>query len=352
MKRLLFLVVAMIASLSPLMSQQNKLNGLSDIANHYISQEYRNTLDLIEIYKTRSDKEKLAVTYLKGHCYLKIKMYDLAIETFNLVLESLPENYEVLNNIGVAYYEKKDFKNALKYFNLSFISNTGFAVAQTNYNITLEQLKKDTDGIVLTPIDDNNTVLNSSGWFYYYLGNVEKAKYYFSEAIADKPKLSENYIAISYVLDDARQFDLAMKYLKVAEKIDPNNPNVQNNQGVVYYHLGDKKLAQQCFDRAIQLSPNFAEPKNNKALLFVEEASYRSAAILFEEAIVDNRYSEGLLAESLAGLAVCQYSLGDPLSSKKNKEKAILVNYKMGDRSYLVNFLQWSSKMVELWEKF
>jgi tetratricopeptide (TPR) repeat protein len=351
MKKFCFTVLITTSLMVSSFAEAKDLPSLSDLLNAYISQDYHKTIDLIQLYPETVIQERVAIQYLEGQCYLKIGMNELAIDAFNKVLEKEQDNYELLNNIGVAYFQAKDYKKALEYFNRSFVSNTSFSIAQSNYNIALQQLKKVDEGVFLQPIDDNNVVLRASGWFYYYLGDLEQSTFYFKKAVVDKPSLSENYIALAFVLDDSRQYKQALEWLLKAQKMDPENPNIENNLGVLYYHVEDKIKAQEFFDKAIEHDASFAEPVNNKAFLLLENSNLIEAEHLFGKAVEINTYSMNLLAESLAGLSICQYELGKTDLAAITKKKALETNFRLSNTLYLQNYLQWNSQELDIWEK-
>jgi tetratricopeptide (TPR) repeat protein len=65
-------------------------------------------------------------------------MNRIAIDYFTVTLAEHEIDYEVLNNIGVVYFQENDYIKAMKYFHLSFVSNTDYAIAQDNYNTAYE----------------------------------------------------------------------------------------------------------------------------------------------------------------------------------------------------------------------
>jgi len=139
--------------------------------------------------------------------------------------------------------------------------------------------------------------------------------------------------------------------LSMAEKLDPENPAIVDNLGILYHHLGKDDKAEEYFSKAMDLNKGFAEPRNNKGFLLLGKKEYQSAATLFAESMAVNGYSQDLFAESLAGLALCQYCLGDDKSAKENKERAVEKNFKLSDAKYVRGFLQWDEEIIALWAK-
>ena len=59
--------------------------------------------------------------YTLGHRHLKAEQYDDALTEFELAKESQPDNPKILRDIGITYYQKLDFQNAIDYLLQSFL---------------------------------------------------------------------------------------------------------------------------------------------------------------------------------------------------------------------------------------
>ncbi len=57
-------------------------------------------------------------------------------------------------------------------------------------------------------------------------------------------------------------FDTAISYLNEAQKLSPTDPRVIHNLGILYKYKGDTLTAQKFFNHALQLKPDYPEPKN------------------------------------------------------------------------------------------
>lgn len=100
------------------------------LTKYYILGDYEEVIRLLNKHYFNYRNE---LAYLYGLCYLKLNMNKIAIDYFNITLAEHENNYELLNNIGVAYFQEHDYINAMKYFHLSFISNTDYEIARENY---------------------------------------------------------------------------------------------------------------------------------------------------------------------------------------------------------------------------
>jgi tetratricopeptide (TPR) repeat protein len=319
------------------------------LTNYYILGNYEEVIRLLNRHYFNYQNE---LAYLYGLCYLKLNMNKMAIDYFNITLVEHENNYEVLNNIGVAYFQDNDYINAMKYFHMSFISNTDYEIAQENYNAAYESWISERENELIRPIipfTEKPTMYNSLGWFYYYSGDFHNAIYYFRKAIEEDENYQFAYISLAYIYDEGNNFETALNYLKEAEEIDENNPDLYNNLGIVYYHLSDYENSENSFMKAIKLNNRFAEPYNNLGFLCFEKGEYSLSEEYFKESITVNLNNQSLRAESMAGLAVINMKNRNIDQSRAYKESAMKLDYRINDIGYLTNKLKWSNGLIEIW---
>lgn len=321
------------------------------LTNYYILRNYEGALSLLNKYYFNKQKE---LSYLFGLCYLRLNMNEMAIEYFNITLSEHKDNYEVLNNIGVAYFQLNDFVNAMKYFHMSFIANPNYKIAQENYTAAHAKWASGTGSSSLSPLipfTEKPTMYNSLGWFYYYAGDFHNAIYYFNKAITEDEKYQFAYIGLAYVYDEGNNFETALDYLKKAEKISDKNPDLYNNMGIVYYHLNNYRNSENAFKKAISLNNKFAEPYNNLGFLYIDKKEYKLSEDYFNKSIELNIDNKALRAESTAGLAIISALKNNSEQSKEYKEFSVSLDYRMNDVIYLKNKLKWSNELIILWVK-
>ncbi|GHV52912.1 hypothetical protein AGMMS49579_10830 [Spirochaetia bacterium] len=319
------------------------------ILTKYLFEDYQEVLRLLNKHYSGYQNE---LSYLYGLCYLKLNMNRIAIDYFNTTLAAHENNYEVLNNIGAAYYQDNDYINAMKYFHLSFISNTEYIIARKNYNTAYESWASGLENESIRPIipfTEKPTMYNSLGWFYYYSGDYHNAIYYFKKSIDEDKNYQSAYISLAYIYDEGNNFEAALDYLKAAEEIDGNNPDLYNNLGIVYYHLVDYEKSENAFKKAILLNYRFAEPHNNLGFLYFEKGQYTISEDYFRKALEINLDNQILRAESMAGLAVINIKNGNIDQAKIFKESSLRLDYRMNDIKYLTNKLKWSKELIDIW---
>lgn len=127
-------------------------------------------------------------------------------------------------SLGVAWYEKADYDEAIKYFkraiklNSNFVeahNNLGVAYAkQGNYSKAIECYKKATQKNL-----NYATPFNNIGVAFYRLGYLEKAVKYFEKAIKADPKYERAYDYKVVVLRQKSDHKRVLKFLKRIRKL-------------------------------------------------------------------------------------------------------------------------------------
>ena len=121
------------------------------------------------------------------------------------------------------------------------------------------------------------------------------------------------------------QMTIALDQIKLAIGADPTISEAFNLRGLIYANLGDDRLAEESFRRALQLNPRDADAMQNFGYFLCQKKRYPEATALFDQALTVPRYADaprtlltkgvclafaGQLAESEASL-VRSYEL-DP----------------------------------------
>ena len=323
------------------------------LLEQYRNKNYDYVIKELDSHTIGDSKEEAGLWYLYGLCKLKTNKVDSAIESFGKTLVYFPDNYELLNNIGVCAFLKKDYLKAMGFFHLSFYENTNYKIAIDNYNCAYYNYSVQNDkSATLKGLGENPIEYNSMGWFYYYLGDMPNAIYYFKKSIKEDPDYQFSYISLGYIYDEQKNYKTALQYLEKARKIDDTNPDLLNNLGVLYYHLNKKKEAEKSFLAAIDLNNYFPEPYNNLGFMSLDENNLDDAVIYFEKSLELNKQNNHLMAESYAGLAFVCAKKADFEQAKKLKKNAVLCDFKINEINYLENILQWNSSYIEIWKSF
>lgn len=130
--------------------------------------------------------------------------------------------------------------------------------------------------------EDPEIASMSAGEVYLELGDSVKAQEFFEKSLKREVLAPENLfhtlnrVAIS--LRKQKKYDEAIRNYKKALRIYPDDSGVYYNMGVVYALKKERGEAKDCFEKALELEPDFAEVKTELARL--EETIEPSPACL------------------------------------------------------------------------
>ncbi len=173
-------------------------------------------------------------------------------------LVSNSKNVVALNTLGVSYYDKGDFQNAEKYYQLVLKEDTLNVETLNNLGLILEAKNDPFTAIKtyyrLLDIDpDFPDVYRNLGRLFYKVGDFHLAAKFLAKATIIDPSNAENYNLLGNSLNTLKEYAKAETALLRSIRLNPSNPYAFNNLGVTYYQLGDYELAISNFRKAIEL---------------------------------------------------------------------------------------------------
>jgi type IV pilus assembly protein PilF len=104
------------------------------------------------------------------------------------------------------------------------------------------------------------------------------------------------------------QFTTALDEIKLALAAKPDMGAAHNMRGLVYAAMGEDRLAEESFERAMTLNPRDADAMHNRAWFKCQRGQYDDADRLFEQAIATPQYRD--LARSLMAQGICNFRAG------------------------------------------
>jgi Tfp pilus assembly protein PilF len=103
-------------------------------------------------------------------------------------------------------------------------------------------------------------------------GNQEKKK---------KQATAYRELAEAYFVE--RQYTQALQELLKAEKLDPDDPLIHNDLGLVHMFKDRMELAEKHFKRAIAIKPDYSEAINNLATAYLMQEKWDEAIDILEQ---------------------------------------------------------------------
>ncbi|MEP7297210.1 MAG: type IV pilus biogenesis/stability protein PilW [Burkholderiales bacterium] len=88
------------------------------------------------------------------------------------------------------------------------------------------------------------------------------------------------------------QMTTALDQVKLAIVADPTLAEAYNMRGLIYGNLGDDKLAEESFRRALQLAPRDADSMQNYGYFLCQKKRYAEATAMFDQALAVPLYRD------------------------------------------------------------
>lgn len=168
-----------------------------------------------------------------------------------------PENPEIKNSVGLAYWARREYSTAETKFREAVALSPKYSEAwnnlgalyidQSRYDLAVPALEKALENVFYTT---HERALANLGWAYYKLGK-------FSEARAK---------------------------LELAVDVAPSFPLAQRNLGIVLQEFGEHKGALERFDKTIKLYPDDAETHLRRGISLLKLGNREEARLAFEQA--------------------------------------------------------------------
>jgi Flp pilus assembly protein TadD len=126
-------------------------------------------------------------------------------------------------------------------------------------------------------------------------------------------------VLLATVYFEQGKFELSAHALRMALKVDPENPEAHHRLGHALLALEEKARAREAFQKAVELRRDFPEALNSLAMVLLSEGDVGRALNLLEEAV---RLSPGFLAARL-NLGNAYRKAGDLGRAKAAYEKVL-----------------------------
>lgn len=271
--------------------------------------------------------DHLDTVFLKGRIEMGRGQVDQAVSAFKAVVSGRPDLEQGYLNLARAYILKQDSQSAVailqkgvERFNLSKnmqLALAGALKAHKDYKGTEKALVR-----VLKMDPTDVQVQAELGDFYTEIKNYEHAKREYAEIIAKFPDKSLGYLKLSQLYFSLQQASagiaelergyqknpgsaelitsLAIGYVAVNKadqaialcrarlKKDPDEAFSHNLLGKIYLQQKENKKAYASFKKAVALAPQWGEPDNNLASLYLLENRTRDAVSVLISALKQN----------------------------------------------------------------
>lgn len=208
----------------------------------------------------------------------------------------LNENDAILNKLGILYYRRKDYVNAIQYYEKAIALHDSDPVYYENLGLAYEESRKEDEAVAayeraMELEKVKGTYANRLGIFYYSRGNGERAIEYYRMALEREPDRGVYLGNMGLALEQLHRDDEAGQYYAKALSLDgndalaksrlavinmrrgifddtiyhqltgvlqsdPNNLRYLEYLGHYYERTGQSRLALQIYERALSIDPD------------------------------------------------------------------------------------------------
>jgi len=124
----------------------------------------------------------------------------------------------------------------------------------------------------------------SAFWTYQRNNTLKDPITIHTDSINKSPNKDRPHSNLGTAYRQDGQLEKALKYFKIALKINPTGELNNYNMGAIIQQMGDSKKAMPYYQKAIEINPDFAEPYNNLGVCLIDQnllqaglANYRKA---------------------------------------------------------------------------
>jgi len=226
------------------------------------------------------------------------------------ILRSDPQNFEVLQLLGVLASQKGNHTRAVEYIGYAIAQQPSNPHLHFNLGVSLEELgmiKEAADSYGrATSLDTRYAdALLNQGNCLVRLGDQVEAELAYRFAIAARPSYAAAHSNLGNLLQEKGHLHDALSSHVQAVECDPEVATYHFNLGNVLKELNQFGPALASYDRALGLEPEYVAAWKNKGGAFIDLGRFEEALFCFEKSIaLQSRDAKGYsnLGNALVGL--------------------------------------------------
>jgi tetratricopeptide (TPR) repeat protein len=242
---------AVLKSQTPDSPQARQLETLLGMA-HYGLGEYALAVPYLQD-AAAADSRNLELKLVLAHSCLWSQQKQCALDVYHEILTQDPNSAETYMLAGEALDELKDRAGAIQQFRAAIQANPklpgihwklGYLLwAQSQFKAAAVEFQAE-----LTNSPDDAQSMTYLADAEIHANHFEAARQLLEKAVPINPGIALIHLDLGIVYADAERRDDALRELKLAEQIDPNDQNVHWRLGHLYQIMGHKEEAKAEFD--------------------------------------------------------------------------------------------------------
>ena len=214
-----------------------------------------------------------------GVAYHNIKEYDKAVEAYKKSLEYGPDYFETHCNIGSVYHDMGEYEKSETCYKKEIAINPEYPKVYNNLGALYSDAGKHKEAIGMykksIELDPGRMeIYFNLGLVYQNAGKYEEAIGAYSKAIELDPDYPNAYHDLGVTYHKAGEYEKAIEAYKKAIKLDPGSEEMYINLAMADEALGRAEDAIYAYKRAIKIDPGRAIAHNNLAILYFRAKRY------------------------------------------------------------------------------
>ncbi|TMW64964.1 hypothetical protein Poli38472_009131 [Pythium oligandrum] len=225
-----------------------------------------------------------------GRSLYLLGKHTAAIEVYEEIISiGKSEDWEIYHSIGLCYMYLKEYEKAIESFQQANAINRHDATfLQLGKVHTLREDFKAAINVYLEALEfspENPEILTTLGLLYLRIGENFRAFDYLGNSLTHDPRSAKTILAAGSIIQDHGDMDVALVKYRVAAVQTPNSAQLWNNIGMCFFGKQRYVASVACLKRALYLDPFEWITSYNLGLVHLNTGQYASAFHYFSAAI-------------------------------------------------------------------
>jgi len=194
-----------------------------------------------------------------GRSLYLLGKHKAAIDVYDEAQRIASEDWEILHNKGLCYMYLKQYEKAIDSFrNANQIHRHDATFMQMGKVYTLQEDYKSAIEVYLEALEfssENPEILTTIGLLYLRLGENYRAFDFLGNSLTHDPKNPKTILAAGSIIQDHSDMDVALIKYRVAAVQTPNSAQLWNNIGMCFFGKQRYIAAIACLKKALYLDP-------------------------------------------------------------------------------------------------
>lgn len=226
----------------------------------------------------------------RAHSAVLSRDYSLATRLYRTLLQSDPDNADLLFALGDLYQKSGNDAKAIPIYKRLIEKNPKDVVSMNFLGSIYRRIKQWDDSIDILEkaviVDESNIqTFYNLGFTYKLMGRNEEAIQCFNTVVDENPNdvLAYNHIGSIYASEN--EHDKAVSAYQRGLKIDPNHPILHLNMARSYEKLDSDELASKEYESALRSKPGWLDAIDGYADLLLKKKDIKAVSEMLSQAI-------------------------------------------------------------------